>query len=413
MAGLDQAGPIWLDVTRLLSRAGRGVLTGIDRVELAYLQHLLILGDPATRYLARTTRGYLLLDNRGGARLAGIIGGEVRPDRADLLSRSLGKGSNTRHRVEASVRPFAVDRGLPRGLMRMIDRRAPGPMTYLNIGHSNLSQATLGAFGRSRWARTAVLIHDLIPITHPDLVAEGMPARFAGRLERVRTHADLVICNSAATEADLAVHWGDGPRPASVVAHLGLDQRPRASTARDPRHFVMLGTIEPRKNHALILDVWERLADDLPDALMPVLHIIGPTGWRVEDLMARLSVHPLLGRSIHLHGALPEAEMQAHLARATALLFPSLAEGYGYPPLEAALAGAVPICSDLPVFAETLGKSAVYLNARDAYPWVETIKKHVLGTEVLQTRPMPRASGWQLHFSKVGAALATQRAEGR
>jgi glycosyltransferase involved in cell wall biosynthesis len=168
----------------------------------------------------------------------------------------------------------------------------------------------------------------------------------------------------------------------------------------------MLGTIEPRKNHALMLDVWDTLAAELPPGLMPELHIVGPVGWRVEALMARIEAHPLKGRAIHLHGPLPEVEMQAQLARATALLFPSLAEGFGYPPLEAALMGALPICSDLPVFRETLGKSAVYLNVKDAYSWSDTIKKHVLGIEALPILPPPEVSGWQAHFERVARAVA-------
>ncbi|NKX45118.1 glycosyltransferase family 4 protein [Roseibacterium sp. KMU-115] len=399
-------------MTRLVTRAGRGVLTGIDRVELAYLRHLLAADAPDTRYLLRSTRGHLLLDRRGGARLADLAAGGALPARGDLLSRLIGKGSNPRHRVESALRPVAVDRCLPSGLPRML-RRSGGALTYLNTGHANLSEATLGALGADPRVRVAVLIHDLIPIAHPDLVAEDMPARFAGRLGWVRAHADLVICNSAATAAELSAHWGDGaPRPPAVVAPLGLDPAPRGAGPRDPLHFVMLGTIEPRKNHALILAVWERLAEALPADRMPNLHVIGPTGWRVEALMARLARHPLTGRSIHLHGALPEAAVQDHLARAVALLFPSLAEGYGYPPLEAALAGALPICSDLPVFRETLGKSAVYLDGTDAYPWLETIKKHVLGTEVLPTLPAPVAPRWGAHFDTVGPALGSIERKG-
>lgn len=413
MDGLGQAGPVWLDLTRLLTRAGRDVLTGIDRVELAYLRHLLQVDAPDTRFLLRTTRGYLLVDRRGGARLAELATGTLSPGRADGLSRLIGRGRVMRHRVEAALRPLAIDRCLPGGLSRLLQRRAPEGLVYLSTGHLNLSERTLAAFSARRGTRVGVLVHDLIPILHPDLVAEDMPARFAGRIERVRRHADLVICNSATTEAELDAHWqGQALRPPSFVAPLGLEPRDLPQCPRDPNHFVMLGTIEPRKNHALVLDVWERLAETLPEARMPQLHVIGPLGWRVSDLVARLSEHPLRGRSIHWHGPLPDDEVAHHLARAVALLFPSLAEGYGYPPLEAALAGALPICSDLAVFRETLGESAVYLNVSDTYSWVETIRKHVLGSDVLATRPAPVVPEWGTHLDKVGRVLARNRAEG-
>jgi glycosyltransferase involved in cell wall biosynthesis len=405
---------LWLDVTRLVSRAGRGILTGVDRVEHAWLVHLIETAPSESRYILRSTRGYLLLDRRGAARLAAILAGGDMRERGDPLSRLIGKGRAPRHRVEAALRAVAVDRALPFCLPRLLARAAPGRFTYLNLGHSNLSQATLTAFARAPQARVAVLIHDLIPTTHPDLVADGMPARFSGRIEQVRQTADLVICNSDATEADLAAHWQNAPRrPPTVVAALGVDVPPRAAGPRDPRHFVMLGTIEPRKNHALMIDVWERLAAELAPDQMPDLHIIGPTGWKVGPLMDRLARHPLLGRSIHLHGPLPEAEVHAHLSRAVALLFPSLAEGYGYPPLEAALIGALPICSDLKVLRKTLGDSAVYLNVTDAYSWSETIKKHVLGMSALPDLPPPKVTLWPAHFEMVTRALAGDVGKGR
>lgn len=398
---------MWLDVTRLVSRVGRGVLTGVDRVEAAWLRHLCIEHSSDSRFLLQTTRGYLLLDNRGADRLLSFVAGSPLPARGDWLSRLIGKGSIPRHRVESVLRPLAIDRCLPIGLDRLIARAGTGRFVYLNVGHSNLSHATLGAFAAVPDARVAVLIHDLIPITHPDLVAADMPARFAARLETVRCHADLVICNSDATESDLAEYWrGDPVCPPSIVAPLGVEPQSRVDALRDPRHFVMLGTIEPRKNHALMLDVWEILARDLPPDRMPMLHVIGPTGWKVDGLMRRLSDHPLRGRFIHLHGHLSEAEVGAHLARAVALLFPSLAEGFGYPPIEAALAGALPICSDLPVFRKTLGDCAVYHDARDAYQWSETLKRHCLGIEILPVLPQPRVSSWGEHHQTVARALA-------
>jgi len=412
-AGLAGSGPVWLDVTRLSSRIGRGALTGIDRVEIAYLRHILAQTDPQSRFLCRTTRGYLLLGPEGGQILLDLADGSTPLGAADLFSRLSFRGNRPRHRVEAAIRSHAQDRCRASRLSKMLDRKAAGPVTYLNVGHSNLSEATLTALGADASITVAVLLHDLIPIRHPDLVAPDLPARFADRIERVRRYADLVICNSASTQDDLQDHWAEHTRlPGTMVAHLGLDLTPKAGGARDPKSFVMLGTIEPRKNHALMLDVWEGLARELPETSMPHLNIIGPVGWRVDAFMDRLSDHPLLNKTVHYHGQLTDAQVATYLSHARALLFPSTAEGYGYPPLEAAIAGAVPICSTLPVFRETLGKSAVYVEALDAYSWIATIRKLVTSTMPLPELTELRIPTWQAHFDIVGDGLACHRAEG-
>ena len=390
---------LWLDVTRLVTRVGRDALTGIDRVELSYLRDALASG--CTHFICCTTRGY----QRGAAHLRAMAEGTAQPGPADWLSRLAFRGQRTRHRVEASLRRLAIDRCRPGGLARLLQRHPTPGRVYLNTGHSNLSEKTLTAFAQPAGSVIAVMVHDLIPLTHPHLVVPEQPANFAGRIERVRRHATHVIANSAATGHDLARHWAGQDAPPLTIAPLGLDPRPRRDGTREDRTFVMLGTIEARKNHALILDVWDMFAQDTAPEEMPQLHIIGATGWRVEAVMARLLAHPLLGRAIFLHGPLSDAEVQDHLARATALLFPSVAEGFGYPPLEAAIAGAVPICSSLPVFRETLGGCAVFVDSADADQWKETIEQQIGRTGDSLSLGNPRCSTWQEHFETVAAAI--------
>ncbi|MEJ6393324.1 glycosyltransferase [Gymnodinialimonas sp. 2305UL16-5] len=408
--GLRAISGLWLDVTRLASRASRFPLTGIDRVELAYLRAA--LGANA-RFLCRTTRGYLLLDDRGATVLAELAEQTRAPVSADALSALLLKSDEMRHRVEATLRPHAMDRCLPHRLSHLIDRHGAEGMTYLNVGHSNLSQATLGAFHDRPGTFVTVLIHDLIPILHPDLVADGMAEAFAGRVDAVRRHADLVICNSRATLSDLEGVWAQTSQaPPSISVPLGVRRAPLLDDLdRDPRHFIMLGTIEPRKNHALMIDVWEMLAKELSAAEMPQLHIIGSWGWKSDALKARLQAHPQLGHMIHLEGGLSDDQVQNHLARANALLFPSLAEGYGYPPLEAALAGAMPICSDLPVFRETLSDCVIYVTADDATSWKETIKQQIRCIQVKPDLGRLSVPTWDEHFGAVVAELDRRRGE--
>ncbi len=410
MGALSSVPGPWLDVTRTLTRVGRGAATGVDRVELEYLKRF--LEDGCDRFLCRTTRGFLVLDASGARRLLYLAEGRRALGSADLLSRLTFRGKRPRHRAEADLRAVAIDRCRPGGLRRMIDAQGSGPRTYFNVGHSNLSEEVLSTFGDA--GQGFVLIHDLIPITHPEFVVDTQPQNFAGRIERVRRFASHVIANSAATADALAAHWdGEDRRPEVIVAHLGVEAVAAASGSRDPMHFVMLGTIEPRKNHALIVDAWEGLAAELPPDQMPQLHIIGNTGWKVDGLMARLEAHPLRGTAIHVHGPLPDAEMHGHLVKAKALLFPSVTEGFGLPPLEAAIAGAIPVCSDLPVFRETLGDCAVYVNNPTAYHWQETIKQLIDDKMKLPDLAKVKIPTWQEHFEIVAGSVIVRDLRGR
>ena len=135
-----------LDVTRLIRRAGR-IPTGIDRVERAYLNAILADKTPAFG-LARTRLGYLLLDEMGLGRMRDAL------DQADALS---------------MVRQVAVARTLPFGLARMLRRNLSQGLSYLNVGHSNLTERTLSTVKQSLNGQISVFVHDLIPLTHPEL----------------------------------------------------------------------------------------------------------------------------------------------------------------------------------------------------------------------------------------------------
>jgi hypothetical protein len=131
--------------------------------------------------------------------------------RADRWSRITGRGDRPRHKAEAALRPLAIDRAPPWGLQAMARRHRPP--VYLNLGHINHSARIFRPL-RQSGARVVVLIHDLIPATHPDLVPPKQPARFAERIAQVRACASLVVAVSGDTERALRAHWPDGPTPA-------------------------------------------------------------------------------------------------------------------------------------------------------------------------------------------------------
>jgi len=136
---------------------------------------------------------------------------------------------------------------------------------------------------------------------------------------------------------------------------------------------VTIGTIEPRKNHSFLLDLWEEMHKRRPGDEIPHLLILGQRGWANEALFARLDRSPLVGRSVFEMGSEPDGVVAGLLAGSCGLLFPSFAEGYGLPPLEARALGKRVIVPPLPIYRETLGDYPVYLSLSDSYSWMETI----------------------------------------
>ncbi|WP_121630404.1 glycosyltransferase family 4 protein [Tropicibacter alexandrii] len=371
-----------LDLTRLISRAGRP-MTGVDRVEYAYLENL-----PDVWGLVRTSLGYVLLDPSGCRALRAKIRDNVW-GAPDWLSRRLDP---MRAGAEADLRRLCVARCLPVGLKRMLRRHLPRGVTYVNTGHTNLTDRVLRALGAVE-ARIAVLIHDTIPLDHPEFQRPETVARFRTFLTRAADHADLLICNSRQTEADLRRHAPQAR--ATVVAPLGVPMPQPGTAPHGPwttPYFVTLGTIEPRKNHALLLDLWPEIDADLL--------ILGQRGWENHDTFARLDAKPA---RIHELNGLPDDQVFALLKGSAGLLFPSFAEGYGLPPVEAAALGVPVLCNDLPIYREILGNIPVYANVSDRYLWQSKIIElaQCLRAGNNSSRKKFTPPDWDAHFKAV------------
>lgn len=385
-----------LDLTRLVSRLGKGQPTGVDRVETAYLTQLLAMEVPCFA-LIRTKLGHLLLDRTGMAQFAALIGCGTLP-RADLLSLLTRRHDPHLARAETATRAFAMARA--RSLPALLRRYLPHGFSYFNIGHANLSDATLLAV-KTAGGRISVLIHDTIPLDHPEYSrAETIPG-FDRKLAAAAAHADLMIHSAETTRSQTETHLArHGRIPPGITSHLGiLPLHPGAHAPRSHPYFVTLGTIEPRKNHAFLLDLWDQLHASLPQADIPHLLILGRRGWANRALLTRLDAHPHLNKSIFELPSLPDTPVATYLAHSCGLLFPSLVEGFGLPPLEAASLGASVVLPPLPIYRETLGNYPIYARLEDRYSWLETITRLKDGSEYKkQAVKLPQ---WSRHFNTV------------
>lgn len=377
-----------LDITRLIRRAGRP-MTGIDRVEYAYLRTLSARDEPLF-CLARTRLGYVLLDKSGARDIARrLADNDFGP--MDLLGKLSRRGEPIVRQAEADLRRGAIDRAVPPRLEAMLARHLPVDTRYINVGHSNLTPRVIRALKRVG-SKIAVLVHDVIPLEAPEVQREETVARFADFIRRVDQNADLIIYNSEDTRLRTA-RFLQGDKT-SVVAHLGVeiaqkDLLPETLDVKAP-YFVTLGTIEPRKNHALLLDIWSTWGETAPQ-----LVIVGGRGWRNDAVFKRLDE----GHSRIIEAPnLSDGAVSTLLSGARALLFPSNLEGFGLPPMEAATLNVPVICQPLPVLREVMGDIPIYLEGSDPYPWRKEIES------LAEQRRTPKVfvpPSWTDHFNTV------------
>jgi glycosyltransferase involved in cell wall biosynthesis len=376
-----------LDVTRLIWRSWRGRLpTGIDRVCLEYAAHFGPRAQAVVQYSGRT---YVLSPASSDRLFALILSGK----------------SNIRKRLIAlALRAAARTKGNP-------PRRG---MIYLNVGHTGLHDRMLTTWISKNEVRAIHLVHDLIPITHPQFCRAGEARKHTERMRNALESATGIIGNSQATLDDLAIFASTigYPMPSILPAWIsGAKAAERIVPRKLARpHFIAIGTIEGRKNHLLLLKVWRRLVAALKDQA-PILVLVGQRGWEAEEATAILDqLDDLEGHVLELSRCRDE-ELLELLAGATALLMPSFAEGFGLPIVEALQLGTPVIASNLPVFRELAGQIPTYLEPSDAEAWEAAIQAFIAnGPECERQRSLIsgyRAPDWPGHFSGVEEWLAT------
>jgi len=242
-------------------------------------------------------------------------------------------------------------------------------------------------------APLVVTVHDLAFIDYPEHATRHGLRFFHRSLVLTKRDADVVLCPSAATKAELialgigedrirVVPWGVEP---FVVDDVDI-ARVRARHAITGRYVLWVGTIEPRKNLRGVIAAFHALADDDVSLLL-----VGPDGWN-EDLAARLGADD---RRIRALGFVPRDELLALYAGAAVFCYPSLREGFGIPVLEAMMAGAPVVTSSGTATEEVVGDAGISVDPLD-HGAIAAALASVLGDQQaareLSTRAKARAS---------------------
>ncbi|WP_240653207.1 glycosyltransferase family 4 protein [Sphingomonas crocodyli] len=358
--------------------------TGVDRVELAYVRGLQArLGDRLC-YGATNPLGFY---GRIESRIA-----EAFFD--DLEWRWQGGKKRRWTRIEA---------------IRQIIRMWPRPIRKPKRQHSRyLIQASPSHLDKRDRVATKVAreqahfvctVFDLIPIEYPEYARPDGRSIHLARVETMAALADGLVTISASVAQSIEPYvMASGRRPIMRPILLGVDLPetliPPTLDVPAP-YFVFISTIEPRKNHLLLLHAWRRMVEQHGAENVPHLVIVGRRGWENENIVDMLERCETIAGNVTELSGLSDDALFPLLAGARALLFPSFAEGFGMPVAEALSLGTPVICSDIPALREAGQDIPDYLDPLDGPGWINAVLDYAKEDSPRRAAQLERMKDWR------------------
>lgn len=420
-----------------------GYNTGIQRVARNVARESLTCGPdlgieclPVLQYRRRLVDGTRRLSHVDAAVQRGHAGGASTPD-------ATGGWHPWVQRVRTRLRKTFYPKTLvAAGRLAYCRLRGwvitPGPedaVVFLD-GWWNPASCQLAEQARQRGAQVGYVVYDLIPVSHPQFFTASLQQQFVRYLDLALQRGQFFLAISETVQATLrqyAAQTLGAPAASRLITdafRLGsnLDLAPTQGRVRDavrqiyaaaqgPAPYLTVGTLEPRKNHGLLLDAFERIWETCPQAR---LCIVGRVGWLCERLLQRIHGHPRFGRQLHLLTDATDSELAFCYQHARALIFPSHAEGFGLPLVEGLREGLPVLASDIPIHREVGRDWCVYFDISSPASLVARVLAWEQGGALPTVRPWDpaelldwRASGRQFLEKCLTAASAArpERAE--
>lgn len=413
----DQPRPLVFNLSRLASRQHSSTPTGVDRVDLRHARFVLEQSNTTTvvfvyqrkdvlhRVAQQTARQ--LIDNlwqrwRLSQPEAPLPAANTLQRLTDWARMKFRRGTNT-----------LIAPGIKQALAGQ-----PEPV-YINSGqvgvhHLHLHQRLADELN----AHIIFYLHDLIPIDYPEYARSlAGAATHRQRMATMAQTATTILTNSEYTQDRFRAYCSQHslPAPTMDVLPIGVEEHflearrkpckniPEALASRIQQpYFIVVGTIEPRKNHLLLLHIWRRLASELEDQC-PMLVIIGRRGWENENIVDLLERSPAIREHAIELNPINDTDMIALLQNARAMLLPSVEEGWGIPVAEALTLGTPVLCSDIPALRECSQGRASYLDPLDGTGWHEAISAMI--STSTNTAASYRPYTWEEHLKQLANQL--------
>lgn len=266
---------------------------------------------------------------------------------------------------------------------------------------------------RRKGVRICIVVYDILPAQHPEWFSNQQTDYFGRWLHFVGRHADQLLCISKSVALDLS-DWlqqqgFSSPQRAIEICAFPLggdlrqsrpsqgitDAEAQALDNLAGRKFVlMVGTLEPRKGHAIALNAFDRLLRD-GSGKSPAFVIVGRKGWKSEDVEERICQHPHLNTDIFWFSDASD-ELLYHLyQQCTGVFFPSFAEGFGLPVAEALSHNRPVLIRNIPVFKEMTSPLITYFDRDDDIALAQSVTDWLKDVENEQKPCQQDAFTWQ------------------
>lgn len=259
---------------------------------------------------------------------------------------------------------------------------------------------------RQNGVKVWFLVYDLLPILHPEWFPSQTRTIFDQWLSII-TQCDGAVCISLDTASSL-YNWClekgvERMLPYRIttlsIGHDWINSKPSIGIPAESQYllsnlrarlsFLIVGTIEPRKGHEQTIEAFELLWKEGFDLN---LIFVGKQGWKVETLVKRILNHPELGRRFFWLTGVSDEYLEIIYTHSTCLIMASEGEGLGLPIVEAAQHGIPIIVRDIPVFRESLGKSAYFFSGNSPFDLSNEVKNWLT---LYKIKKHPESSGIQ------------------
>ena len=260
----------------------------------------------------------------------------------------------------------AIDRRVPVSILNLAWHRLNWPPVEVLTGRTfDVTHSLHPLLLPSKTAAQVVTIHDLNFLAHPERTRAEVRRDYPSLARDHARRADTIVTVSESTAREIVDKLGV-PRSRITVCLPGAPDWIARSKAPDGGYVLFLGTLEPRKNVAGLLDAWERVIEAIDGArafkaTVPELVLAGKATEESRPWLERLERPPLQGRVRHVGYVNPENRRELYDG-ARLLVQPSFEEGFGMPVLEAMTAGVPVVAADRGALPEVLGDAGLLVD---------------------------------------------------